>query len=243
MYHWNWGVFLSPTGTGDTYLGWLFSGLGLTVALGLCAWAIALVLGIAVGVARTVPSRPVSILAAAYVELLRNIPLMVQLFTFYFVVPELLPPELGMKVKRLNPVAQQFLAAALCLGLYTSARIAEQVRAGIDSLASHSRQAALALGLTLPQAYRHVLVPLAFRIILPPLSSEFMTVFKNSAVASMIGLLELAAQGRQLVDYTSQPYEAFIAVTVLYLVLNMSALRVMRWVEARTRVPGFATVK
>ena len=86
-------------------------------------------------------------------------------------------------------------------------------------------------------------MPLALRIILPPLSSEFMTVFKNSAVASMIGLLELAAQGRQLVDYTSQPYEAFIAVTALYLALNLSALRVMRWVEAKTRVPGFATAK
>jgi glutamate/aspartate transport system permease protein len=243
LYHWNWGIFLSPTGTGQTYLGWLFSGLGLTVSLGLVAWIIALVLGIAVGVARTLPGKPVSWIAAAYVELLRDVPLMVQLFIFYFVVPELLPEDLGMRVKRMNPFAQQFMAAALCLGLYTSARIAEQVRAGIDSLASGARTGALALGLTLPQAYRYVLLPLALRIILPPLSSEFMTVFKNSAVASMIGLLELAAQGRQLVDYTSQPYEAFIAVTAMYLVLNMSALRVMRWVEARMRVPGFATAK
>jgi len=243
LYHWNWGIFLDSTGTGSTYAGWLFSGLGLTVALGLVAWTLALVLGIAVGVARTLPSKPVTWIAAAYVELLRDVPLMVQLFIFYFVVPELLPADLGMRVKRMNPVAQQFMAAALCLGLYTSARIAEQVRAGIDSLAAGPRTSALALGLTLSQAYRHVLLPLALRIILPPLSSEFMTVFKNSAVASMIGLLELAAQGRQLVDYTSQPYEAFIAVTALYLVLNMSALRAVRWVEARTRVPGFATAK
>jgi len=243
LYHWNWGIFLSPTGTGQTYVGWLFSGLGLTVALGLIAWIVALVLGTAVGIARTVPNRAVAAAAGAYVEILRNVPLMVQLFTFYFVVPELLPGDLGTAMKHMNPVAQQFIAAALCLGLYTSARIAEQVRSGIDSLAGHSRSAALALGFTLPQAYRHVLVPLAFRIIMPPLSSEFMTVFKNSAVASMIGLLELAAQGRQLVDYTSQPYEAFIAVTVLYLALNLSALRVMRFVEAKTRVPGFATAK
>jgi len=243
LYHWNWGIFLDSTGTGSTYAGWLFSGLGLTVALGLVAWILALVLGIAVGVARTLPSKPVTWIAAAYVELLRDVPLMVQLFIFYFVVPELLPADLGMRVKRMNPVAQQFMAAALCLGLYTSARIAEQVRAGIDSLAAGPRTSALALGLTLSQAYRHVLLPLALRIILPPLSSEFMTVFKNSAVASMIGLLELAAQGRQLVDYTSQPYEAFIAVTALYLLLNMSALRAVRWVEARTRVPGFATAK
>lgn len=243
MYHWNWGIFLDPTGTGQTYLAWLFSGLGLTVALGLVAWVIGLVLGTAVGLARTLPNRAIATFAATYVEVLRNIPLMVQLFTIYFVLPELLPGEMGAAVKRINPVAQQFLAAAICLGLYTSARIAEQVRSGIDSLADSSRQAALALGFTLSQAYRHVLLPLAFRIIMAPLSSEFMTVFKNSAVASMIGLLELAAQGRQLVDYTSQPYEAFIAVTALYLVLNMSALRVMRFVEAKTRVPGFATAK
>jgi glutamate/aspartate transport system permease protein len=243
LYHWNWGIFFSPTGTGQTYVGWLVSGLGLTVALGLVAWVVALVLGTMVGIARTVPNRWMHAIAGAYVEILRNVPLMVQLFTAYFVIPELLPHDLGVAVKRMNPVAQQFAAAALCLGLYTSARIAEQVRSGIDSLAGHSRSAALALGLTLAQAYRYVLVPLAFRVILPPLSSEFMTVFKNSAVASMIGLLELAAQGRQLVDYTSQPYEAFIAVTALYLVLNLSALRLMRFVEAKTGVPGFATAK
>src|SRR5262249_34823995 len=156
-YHWNWGIFFSPTGTGQTYLGWLFSGLGLTVALGLVAWVVALVLGTAVGIARTVPTRWVRTIAGAYVEILRNVPLMVQLFTAYFVIPELLPHDLGVAVKRMNPVAQQFLAAALCLGLYTSARIAEQVRSGIDSLAEHSRQAALALGLTVPQTYRHVL--------------------------------------------------------------------------------------
>jgi len=239
LYHWNWGVFFAPTGTGDTYLGWLFSGLGLTVALGLVAWVIALVLGIGVGVARTLPRRPVSILAAAYVELLRDVPLMVQLFTFFFVVPELLPADLGMRVKRMNPLAQQFVAAALCLGLYTSARIAEQVRAGIGSLSKGTRDAALAMGLTLPQAYRHVLLPLALRIIMPPLSSEFMTVFKNSAVASMIGLLELAAQGRQLVDYTAQPYESFIAVTLMYMLINLTVMGLMRWVEARSRLPGF----
>lgn len=243
MYHWNWGVFFSPTGTGDTYLGWVLSGLGLTVALGLVAWVIALIIGTAVGIARTLPHRSARAFGAAYVELLRNVPLMVQLFTFYFVVPELLPGELGTAVKRMNPFAQQFMAAALCLGLYTSARIAEQVRSGIESLASGARVSALALGLTLPQAYRHVLVPLAFRIILAPLSSEFMTVFKNSAVASMIGLLELAAQGRQIVDYTSQPYEAFIAVTALYLAINLGALKLMRFIESKTRVPGFATAK
>ena len=146
-------------------------------------------------------------------------------------------------IKHLNPLKQQMIAGVVCLGLYTAARVAEQVRAGIASLPAGQRDAGLALGLSGAQTYRHVLLPVAFRIMLPPLTSEFMTVFKNSAVMSMIGLLELAAQGRQLVDYTSQPYESFTAVTLLYVAINMSALRVMRWVERRTAIPGLLSGK
>jgi glutamate/aspartate transport system permease protein len=163
----------------------------------------------------------------------------VQLFFWYFVMPELLPTAWGDAVKQMNPFAQQFLAACVCLGLFTSARVAEQVRAGIQSLPPGQKNAGLALGFTLPQTYRHVLLPMALRLIVPPLTSEFLNIFKNSAVASTIGLLELAAQGRQLVDYTAQPYESFIAVTVLYALVNLVIMYLMRVVEARTRVPGF----
>ena len=141
------------------------------------------------------------------------------------------------------PRPVQFLASLVCLSLFTSARVCEQVRAGINALGRGQRSAALALGLTLPQAYRYVLVPVAARIIVPPLTSEFLNVFKNSAVCSTIGLLELAAQGRQLVDYTAQPYESFIAVTLLYLVMNVAIMVLMRQVERRTRVPGLIGVE
>lgn len=238
-YNWHWGVFFTEAWPGETYLKWLFSGLGTTISLGLLAWCLALMLGMVIGILRTVPSRTLNIVAAAYVEVFRNIPLLVQLFIWYFVVPELLPVEFGQKIKQINPFLQQFLAAVICLGMYTSARISEQVRAGIESLPKARGQAGLALGLTLAQTYRYVLLPVALRVIVPPLTSEFMTVFKNSAVASMIGLLDLAAQGRQLVDYTAQPYEAFAAVTVLYIVVNALALLVMRWVEQRVRIPNY----
>ncbi len=239
-YHWRWGVFLEtvPSG-GGTYLGWLITGLEVTFALSLSAWLIALVVGSVMGVLRTVPNRALYAISTAYVEMFRNVPLLVQLFVWYFVIPELLPPRLGEAVKQMNPFLQQFLAAMVCLGLFTGARVSEQVRAGIDSLSRGQRSAALALGLTLPQTYRHVLVPMAFRIIVPPLTSELLNIFKNSAVASTIGLLELAAQGRQLVDYTAQPYESFIAVTVLYALLNVVLMGFMRLVEGRARVPGF----
>ncbi len=239
-YHWNWGVFLQPSATGsDTYLGWMISGVEMTVALSLSAWVIALLLGAVVGVLRTVPSNVLSGFARAYVELFRNIPLLVQLFIWYFVLPELLPVSLGNAYKQSNPVVQQFLSAMLCLALFTSARVAEQVRSGINSLPRGQKNAALAIGFTLPQTYRYVMLPMAFRLIVPPLTSEFLNILKNSAVCSTIGLLELTAQGRQLLDYTAQPYESFIAVTLAYLLLNTVVMFGMRWVEARMRVPGY----
>jgi glutamate/aspartate transport system permease protein len=239
-YHWRWAVFWDPvpSGGGD-YLGWLAIGLKLTFWLSVTSWVIALLLGSLMGVFRTVPSRPLRALATVYVEIFRNIPLLVQLFIWYFVVPELAPARLGTWAKQQDPLVQQFLSAMFCLAFFTGARICEQVRAGIESLSRGQKNAGLALGFTLPQTYRYVLLPMAFRIIVPPLTSEMLNLFKNSAVASTIGLLELAAMGRQLVDYTAQPYESFIAVTVIYILLNLIVLIFMRWVEERTRVPGF----
>lgn len=239
-YNWNWAVFLAPTGTGETtYLGWLFQGLQWTVVLSMSAWGVALILGTLFGVLRTVPGRALATLGATYVEIFRNTPLLVQLFSWYFVLPELLPPAWGNAIKQTDPLLQQFLAAWLCLGCFTGARVAEQVRAGIESLPKGQKAAALALGLTLPQTYRHVLLPISFRIIVPPLTSEFLNIFKNSAVASTIGLIELSRQSQQLVDYTAQPYEAFIAVTLLYALINVTVMLIMRVVEAKTRVPGY----
>jgi len=237
---WNWGVFLQETPSGGaTYLGWLLTGLGWTVGLSLAAWAVALLLGTALGVLRTVPGRLRPGLAAAYVEAFRNVPLLVQLFAWYFVLPELLPRAWGDAIKRSDPLLQQFLAAWLCLSLFTAARVCEQVRAGLGALPPGQLQAALALGLTRFQAYRRVLLPMALRLVVPPLTSEFLNVFKNSAVASTIGLVELSRQSQQLVDYTAQAYEAFIAVTLLYLLVNVAVMLLMRRVEARARVPGF----
>jgi len=239
-YHWSWDVFFRevPSG-GATYLDWMWSGLQATVALSFSAWVMALILGSLMGVLRTAPNRWLAGIAAAYVELFRNIPLLVQLFIWYFVLPELLPTSWGTAIKQSNPVVQQFLAAMICLGFFTSARVCEQVRAGINSLARGQKNAGLALGFTLPQTYRYVLLPMAFRLIVPPITSEFLNIFKNSAVCSTIGLLELAAQSRQLVDYTAQPYESFIVVTLMYACINVVIMTFMRWVEGRAHVPGY----
>ncbi|MDD3483365.1 amino acid ABC transporter permease [Azovibrio restrictus] len=239
-YQWNWGVFFQPSATGDdTYFGWMLAGFKMTIGLSLSAWVIAVLLGALIGVLRTVPNRFLAGIASAYVELFRNIPLLVQLFIWYFVLPELLPPSIGDLYKQSNPILQQFLASMVCLGLFTSARVAEQVRSGINSLPRGQKNAGLALGFTLPQTYRFVILPMAFRLVVPPLTSEFLNIFKNSAVCSTIGLLELAAQGRQLVDYTAQPYESFIAVTLAYILINVTVMTLMHKFEKRIAVPGY----
>ncbi|VCU70017.1 putative glutamine ABC transporter permease protein GlnM [Pigmentiphaga humi] len=239
-YHWNWKIFweLSPDGQG-TYLDTLLSGLQWTVATSLAAWVLALVLGSLVGVARTTQLKWASRLGAAYVELFRNVPLLVQLFLWYFVMPELLPTALGDAIKQIAPPWGAYWPAVLCLGFFTSARVAEQVRAGIESLPRGQRLAATALGLREPQVYRYVLLPIAYRVVLPPLTSEFMNIIKNSSVAMTIGLLELTGRARSMQEFSFQVFEAFAAATVLYLLLSLVVVGVMRWVERRAAVPGF----
>lgn len=238
-YHWNWGIFFEQVQNGDeTYLTWLMTGLGWTVAVSVTAWIIAFLIGSIIGTLRTVPHRGISFVANAWVELFRNIPLLVQMFLWFFVVPELLPKDWGLWVKQDMP-AKEFVTASVCLGLFTSSRIAEQVRAGIQSLSRGQRNAGLAMGFTLAQTYRYVLLPMAFRLIVPPMTSELMNIFKNSSVAFAIGVLELTFQSRQMQEDTAQGIEIYAAVTVLYFICAFIANRGMAIVEKRSRVPGF----
>jgi glutamate/aspartate transport system permease protein len=199
---------------------------------------IAMLLGAIVGTLRTLDNRVVVFLGNAWVELFRNIPLLVQMFIWYFVVPEFVPP-LKAWVVAAEPSHAQFLSATLCLGLFTSARIAEQVRAGIQSLPRGQHHAAQAIGLTIAQMYRFVLLPMAFRIIIPPLTSETMNLIKNTSIALTIGLAELTFRTREMGEYTFRFFEAFTAATLIYIALAMTANRVMAVIERRTSVPGY----
>jgi glutamate/aspartate transport system permease protein len=241
-YNWNWGIFfdLSPNGV-NTYLGSMMFGMVWTLATALLAWTIALALGSLIGVLRTAPNAWLVRFANGYVELFRNIPLLVQLFLWYFVLPEVVPQAFGTWLKQLPNAS--FYTAVCCLGLYTSARVAEQVRAGILSLRSGQRMAGLAIGLTLPQTYRYVLLPMAYRIILPPLTSEFLNIIKNSAVALTIGLMELTARARAMQEFSFQVFEAFTAATIIYIVINIVVTVAMRHVEHRVAVPGLLGAK
>jgi len=238
-YSWNWAIFWQPAADASgTWLHYLLGGLVWTLATALAAWALALALGSAVGVGRTLPRRWVERLGNAYVELFRNIPLLVQMFLWFFVLPEVMPKALGDAIKAMPPPWAAFVPAVLCLGFYTSARVAEQVRAGVKSLPRGQHMAGTAMGLTVAQNYRYVLLPQAFRIILPPLTSEFLNIIKNSAVALTIGLLELTARARSMQEFTFQVFEAFTAATVLYILVNIIVVLGMRWLERRVSVPG-----
>ena len=238
-YNWNWGILLSPEpgGTG-TYLYYLVVGLGWTLATALAAWVIALLIGSLVGTLRTTPHPWIVRLGNGYVEVFRNVPLIVQMFLWFFVAPELLPQAMGDWVKQVPPPWGSYIPAVLCLGIYTSVRIAEQVKSGINSLPRGQRLAGTALGLTLGQTYRYVILPMAFRIVLPPLTSESMNIVKNSSVALTIGLLELTGRARAMQEFSFKVFEAFAAATVIYLLTNLVVVLAMRALEKKVRVPG-----
>ena len=239
-YNWNWRIFWEPSPDGvGTYMDTLLSGLVWTMATALTAWVMALILGAIIGTIRTMPNRWAARIANGYVELFRNIPLLVQMFLWYFVLPELVPESIGNWLKSV-PYAS-FVTAVICLGFFTSSRVAVQVSAGINSLPRGQKMAGTALGLTLPQTYRYVLLPMAFRIVMPPLTSEFLNIIKNSSVALTIGLMELTARARSMQEFSFQVFEAFTAATLIYIFVNVIIVNLMRLLEKKIAIPGFIT--
>ncbi|WP_198968939.1 amino acid ABC transporter permease [Xylophilus sp. ASV27] len=231
--NWDWQMFLQdPGGEYPTYWQWMLSAWGWTVSVSLLALVVALVLGFIIGTLRTLPNSPVLVrLGNAWVELFRNIPLLVQIFLWYHVVPALIPAMRGLS---------SFVLVVLALGFFTSARIAEQVRSGIQALPRGQRYAGMAVGFTTFQYYRYVLLPMALRIIIPPLTSETMNIFKNSSVAFAVSVSELTMFAMQVQEETSRGIEVYLAVTALYIISAFAINRIMAVIEKRLRIPGFA---
>src|SRR5260370_21809317 len=170
-------LLFTEAADGRYYIQWVISGLGWTIALAVLGWWIAFVVGLAVGVGRTSKVRSVALLSRAYVEVFRNIPVLVQMFFWYFVLPELLPRDIGDWIKHIPPPWGSFFPALICLGLYTASRIAEQIRAGIETLPAGQHEASIALGLRPPQPYRLVLIPQALSLIVPSLTTEVLGIY------------------------------------------------------------------
>lgn len=208
-----------------------------TLAISASALAIALAVGVVIGIGRTVPIPAARWICGAYVEIFRNVPLLVQMFLWFFVLPEVVPSSWGRWLKR-DLFFPEFSNAVLCLGFYTASRIAEQVRAGIQSVSVGLSDAGLSMGHTRVQLYRLILLPICFRIVLPPLTTEAMGIFKNSSLALTIGMLELTGQSRQISEYTFASFEAFTAATLLYMIVSLSVLSLTHILDRKFRRPG-----
>ena len=225
----DWSFFLRDTGGGETYLHWMMTAWGWTLSVAVLALVVALLVGSLMGILRTTPSKLLVAIGNTWTELFRNVPLLVQIFLWYHVIPSIF---LSLRA------VPSFVLVVFAIGFFTSARISEQVRAGIQSLPRGQRYAGLAMGLTLPQTYRFVLLPMAYRIIIPPLTSESMNIIKNTSVAFAVSIAELTMFAMQAQEETSRGVEVYFAVTVLYFVSAFAVNRIAHFVEGRVQVPG-----
>ena len=234
MGKWDWQVFLQDTGGGQTYLQWMMSAWGWTLSVAVLSLIVALLVGSFMGILRTTPSKLLVFIGDAWTELFRNIPLLVQIFLWYHVIPSIF---LSLRS------VPSFVLVVFAPGFFTSARIAEQVRAGIQSLPKGQTYAGLATGLTRIQTYRYVLLPMAFRIVIPPLTSESMNIIKNTSVAFAVSIAELTMFAMQAQEETSRGVEIYLAVTLLYFVSAFAVNRLAALIERRVQVPGLLGAK
>lgn len=240
MFSVDWSVFNEPALLDDnSWLIYILNGLGWTVSLAAASFMLALVAGILIGTASTLKNRPIlHAFTTGWVELFRNIPLIVQIFLWFFVIPEFIPPMKTWMIEN-DPVCGQFLSAFLCLGLFTSARLAEQIRSGIESLPPGQLNAAKAIGFTKSQAYRYVILPLALRLVLPTMTNEAMNLVKNTSIALTIGLSEVTMRSQEMGEATFQYFAAFTLATACYVIVTLVVNILMRTIEKKTALVGF----
>jgi glutamate/aspartate transport system permease protein len=229
-YEFNWSVLHH-----QPYLHWLLTGASTTLALTACIWVLAFLVGSLVGVAATIRSRTMRQAARLYVEVLRNVPPVVQLFLWYFVLPELLPASWQHYLIHDLP-HPEFVTCVVALGLFLSARIAEHVRAGIEAVPPRTVEAALATGLTPLQVYRFVRLPIAYRMLIPTLGSEMMIGLKVTALGLTIGVMEMTARAHQIESFTGNGIEAFTAATVFYAASAAALVAVITAAERWLRI-------
>lgn len=211
--------------------GLFWKGAQVTLLVSAIAIVAGLPLGVLVGLARIARFRPVRWAAAAYIEFLRGTPLLVQIFIVVFGLP-----ELGIRLGALT-------GGIVALVINTSAYQAEIIRSGIQAIPSGQMEAALALGMTYGQAMREVILPQALRLVIPPLTNEFIILIKDSSLVSLIGVLELMGYARVIGNRTFRLFEPFIAVACIYFVITYSLSLLLQWVERRLAIPGLGVQK
>jgi glutamate/aspartate transport system permease protein len=220
----------------EPYGEWMLNGIWLTLQLGFLALIIALFLGILIGTMRAMPWKLLRLVSTIYVEIFRNVPFLVQLFFWFYAGPMIFGKTLQFKINAISEL--NYYVAVVSLGLYTASRVAEHVRAGFASIGQGQYQAALSTGMSQLQMYRHIMIPHALRLILPPLTTEFLTIFKNSSVAMTIGVAETTFMSYKIDSDTFHGLEATTGAMFVYLVLGMTVVKIMNYVEAKYRIHG-----
>ena len=212
-----------------------FDGMVFTLQLTALAMAGGIVVGTLLALARLSSVKVLSTAAGAYVNLVRSIPLVLVIFWFYFLVPYIGAWIIGSK----TPIkVGAFSSCLITFIMFEACYYCEIMRAGIQSISRGQIWAGYALGLNYWQTMARVVLPQAFRIILPPLTSEFLNIIKNSAVALTIGLVELTSRARSMQEFSFQVFEAFTAATLIYIIVNIIVVTLMRLVEKKVAVPG-----
>ena len=203
----------------------LLIGAGVTIQITVLSTAIGFVIGLIVGVARISNLRLLRMLAEVYVEFFRGTPLLVQIFLFYFALPVITG-------QRIDP----FIAAISACGINSGAYVAEIFRAGIQSVDDGQMEAGRSLGMTWLQTMRYIIVPQAFKRVIPPLGNEFIAMLKDSSLVSVIGFEELTRRGQLIIAKTYGSFEIWMSVAVIYLVMTLTISRFVAYLERRCRV-------
>jgi len=203
----------------------LLIGAGVTIQITVLSTAIGFVIGLIVGVARISNLRLLRMLAEVYVEFFRGTPLLVQIFLFYFALPVITG-------QRIDP----FIAAISACGINSGAYVAEIFRAGIQSIDEGQMEAGRSLGMTWLQTMRYIIVPQAFKRVIPPLGNEFIAMLKDSSLVSIIGFEELTRRGQLIIAKTYGSFEIWMSVAVIYLVMTLTISRFVAYLERRCRV-------
>lgn len=203
----------------------LLIGAGVTIQITVLSTAIGFVIGLLVGVARISNLRVLRMLAEVYVEFFRGTPLLVQIFLFYFALPVITG-------QRIDP----FIAAISACGINSGAYVAEIFRAGIQSVDDGQMEAGRSLGMTWLQTMRYIIVPQAFKRVIPPLGNEFIAMLKDSSLVSVIGFEELTRRGQLIIAKTYGSFEIWMSVAVIYLVMTLTISRFVAYLERRYRV-------
>ena len=233
-YDFHWDVLYTQNDTYGMVFGLeLLKGLQTTLKITLISSGIALFLGTLFGLGRLSSFKPFNLFSSAYVEFFRNTPLLVQLFFWYFALPMALPESSREFIFEHN---YEFWSATIGLSVYTGAFMAEVIRAGMQSIPRGLLEAAYSSGLTYFQALRTIILPLAFRAIIPPLGSEFLNNMKNSSLAMVVGVAELCWQSQQVESLTFRGFEATTAASVLYLGLSLGISGILNLVNMKLRI-------